>query len=146
MNTPPTSAVLQGLFRRESRSLLQYVREAYPWTRADEQPVLDELQKLITEEEQSTAALAEFLLRHHINLPYLGAYPDYTTVNYVGLDFLLPRLVNEQRRSLAALEADLGLLTDPDARQAVGQVLEMKRRHLHKLEELAARQPVTAGG
>jgi hypothetical protein len=145
VNTPPTSAVLQTILRREGRSLLQYIREAYPWAKVDEQPILADLQKLIDDESRSTAGLAAFLLRHHINLPYMGAYPDFTCVNYVSLDFLLPRLVNEQRRAVAALEADLALLTEPDARQTVEKILEMKRRHLQKLEELAARQPMPTG-
>ncbi len=138
-----SAATLQAILRRESRSLLQYVREAYPWAKSGEQKTLSELDRLIDEEANSTAALARFLLRHHVRLPYLGAYPShFTNVNYVGLDFLLPRLVEHQRGAIAALERDLAKLSDEDSRQQVQPILEMKRRHLKRLEELAA--PVAA--
>lgn len=137
-------AVLQNIFRREGRSLLQYVSEAYPWTRAGEQKPLAELHKMIAEEGQANADLATFLRRRHVPLPYLGAYPDFTTVNYVRFDFLLPRLVEAQRQGISALEHDLASLTDAVARQEVEKILELKRRHLQKLEELAAPAPAGA--
>jgi hypothetical protein len=136
---------LQNIFRREGRSLLQYVAEAYPWARVDDQATLAELQKMIAEEAQATGALASYMRRHHVELPYLGAYPDYTPLNYVGIDFLLPRLVEAQRQSVEALDKDLASLTDVDYRRQVEQTLEMKRRHLKKLEELASRHPAPVG-
>jgi hypothetical protein len=144
VNDSATIAVVQNIVRRESRSLLQYIQEAYPWTRTDEQPVLTELAKLTAEEAKSTTGLATYLLRRlHAHLPHLGQYPQqFTSINYVGLDFLLPRLLQDQRHAIAELEKDLGKLTCTDARTQVEKVLEMKRRHLKKLEELAA--PVAA--
>jgi hypothetical protein len=143
VNDSATIAVLQNIVRRESRSLLQYIQEAYPWTTANAQPVLTELARLTAEEAKSTTDLATYLLRQlHAPLPHLGQYPQqFTSINYVGVDFLLPRLVHEQRHAIAELEKDLGKLTNPDARQRVEKVLDMKRRHLKKLEELAAPVP-----
>ena len=100
---------------------------------------------LIAEEADATAGLATWMRRQHIKLPYLAAYPDFTPLNFVSLDFLLARLVEAQKKAVAALEIDLAALTDATARQEVETILTMKKRHLQKLEELATPQPATAG-
>src|SRR5690242_19805271 len=113
----PTYTLLQGLMRREGRSLLQYVREAFPWTNAEEGDALARLRTIIEEEDRSLAALGRFLTRNHRTLPYLGSFPmDFTTLNFVSLDHLLPQLVDSQRRAIADLERDLNNLGDPEAR------------------------------
>ena len=43
-------ALLQDVLRRESRSLLQYVREAFPWTTPEERELLAKLRQLTDEE------------------------------------------------------------------------------------------------
>jgi hypothetical protein len=143
---PRTAAVLQDVVRRESRSLLQYVSEAFPWATSEERAALTQLQKLIDEERQSAAALGRFLVRRRADPPYLGPYPtEYTTINYVSLDHLLPLLLENERRSVTLLERDLAALTHSEARAQVEQVLAMKRRHLETLRAMAPAQPAAAG-
>jgi hypothetical protein len=140
-----TETLLQEILRRESRSLLSYAAEAYPWTTARGGEVLDFLQRLIAEEKDAVAALGRFLVRRRIPLPYLGAYPTaFTTVNFISLDWLLPRLVEEERRSLGQLDADLDGIHDADARAAVEKLAAVKRRHLPALEAFAGPQPQPA--
>jgi hypothetical protein len=143
VNDLATITVLQNILRRESRSLLQYVQEAFPWTTVAAQPLLTELAVLGTEEAKLTTELATYLVRRlHGTLPHLGQFPQqFTSINYVGLDFLLPRLVHEQRHGIAELEKDLSKLTHPEARPLVETLLDIKRRHLKKLEERAAAVP-----
>jgi hypothetical protein len=138
-----TAAVLRDIIRRESRSLLQYVHDSYPWATSEEEAAQVELRTLIDEEIEATAALSALLQRHHLRLPYLGAFPDYTSFNFVALDHLLRHLVAEQCRTLAALERDVAVLLDPEAQLPVEKLVEMKRRHLKTLETLAARHPET---
>jgi hypothetical protein len=135
----PTATRLQTILRRESRSFLQFVAEAYPWTTPKERAALETLLKLIAYEREGVVMLGRFLVHRHVELPYLGTYPEnFTTMMFVSLEFLLPRLVDEQRQGIDALEADLALVTDPAARAAVEQLLDRKRRHLPILEDLAA--------
>jgi hypothetical protein len=135
---PQDAAVLEGIIRREGRSLLQYVSEAFPWVSAGTDGALTELRRLTAEERDAVGALTRFLARRRHTVPYLGAYPmAFTTMNYVSLGHLLPRLLEHQRRALAALEADRQALTDAEARAEVDKVLEMKRKHLQTLEALA---------
>jgi hypothetical protein len=134
--------VLQDLLRRESRSVLTYVAEAYPWTTWAEEKTLADLQQLIAAEREAVACLGRFLVRQRIPLPYLPPYPaHFTTINFLALEFLLPRLIEQERRSIADLERDLAALKDPAAKAEVEKLLTLKRRHLPRLEELASAQP-----
>ncbi len=141
-----TQAVLQDLLRRESLSLLQYAGEAFPWAKSEDRATLDRLKQVIAEDKASIAGLGRFLARHRILPGYLGTYPmSYTSLGFVSLRFFLPRLLQEQRRAVADLERDLAAVTDPEVKAQLEGMLEMKRRHLATLEELAAaRQPEPA--
>jgi hypothetical protein len=133
--------VLQDLLRRESRSVLIYVAEAYPWTTWAEEKTLADLQRLIAAEREAVACLGRFLVRCRIPLPYLPPYPaHFTTINFLALDYLLPRLIEQERRSIADLERDLAAIKDPAAHAEVEKLLALKRRHLPRLEELASTQ------
>lgn len=144
MTDAVSQLVLQQVLRRQGRSLLQYVREAFPWARAGEDKALAELLEIIEEDRQALADLGRFLARRRVPLPYIGSFPaDFTTVNFVALDHLLPRLLEEQRREVGALEADVSAAADPEAREQLARLLDLKRRHLGVLERLASenRQP-----
>lgn len=139
--------LLQNILVREGHSLLQFLVDAYPWTRPEEQPLLEQIQKMIAEEKQAAANLAGFLRRQRIPLPYVGPYPNrYLNLLFVSLDFLLPRLVAHQQEAIAQLEQDLKAIPDLEARRQVESLLAVKSRHLKKLKELAARaaKPVHA--
>jgi rubrerythrin len=140
-----TVTVLQDIIRRESRSLLQYVSEAFPWITAEEQAALAQFQKLAEEQRTGLTALTRYLTREHQPLPYIGPYPDwFTTINYVSWEYLLPHLVSHERESLTHLEHSLAELSDATARERVQTLVDMKRRHLQTLEALAAAHPQTA--
>jgi hypothetical protein len=140
---PHSQAVLQDVVRRESRSLLSYIGDAFPWTTAAGGPALASLRQAVRDEGAAVTALGRFLVRHHAGLPYLGSYPaSFTSWNFVALDFLLPRLVEEERRTIAELEAALPPLAEA-VRGPVQALLAVKRRNLETLQALAAR-PVPA--
>jgi hypothetical protein len=134
----PDAAVLEMAIRREGRSLLQYVSEAFPWAKSVGDTTPGKVRDLAREERDAVAALSKFLARRRHTPPYLGPYPmAFTTMNFVSLDYLLPRLADDGRRAVAALERDRAALADADARAAVEKMLDMKRRHLKALEALA---------
>src|SRR5262249_41257478 len=123
---PQSRAVLTDLARKESRSLLQYVRDAFPWTTAEEHAGLEWLQRVIQEEEEATASVVRFLYKHRVPPPYIGPYPiSFTTINFISLDHLIPLLVEHERRALADLERQAGLVADAEARTLVQRTLEM---------------------
>ena len=62
---------------------------------------------------------------------------DYTTLNFVSLDHLLPQLVASHRRAIADLGRDLMSLEEPQVRAMVEVLLAQKQQHLQSLEKLA---------
>ncbi len=132
------AAVLEAVVRREGRSLLQYLSDAYPWTNSAGDTTPDKVRELAREERDALAGLTKFLARRRHAVPYLGAFPmAFTTMNFVSLDYLLPRLVEDGRRALDALQRDHAALTDADARAELDKFLDLKRRHVKALEALA---------
>jgi hypothetical protein len=134
----PDAALLEAIIRREGRSLLQYQSEAFPWPKTSGDPTPEKVRQLAREERDAVGSLVRFLSRRRHTVPYLGAFPmAFTTMNFVSLDFVLPRLAEDGRRAVADLERDRAALTDAEARAEVDRFLEMKRRHLKALEALA---------
>jgi hypothetical protein len=136
---PKDAALLETIVRREGRSLLQYVAEAFPWTKSPGDPLVDQVRDLARQERDAVAALTKFLARRRHTVPYLGSFPmRFTTMNFVSLDYLVPRLVEDGRQAIAALERDRAALTDADGRAEADRLLDLKRRHLKALEALKA--------
>lgn len=136
VNEHRDNSILRELFRRESRTFLQYVREAFPWTRTGGEDAVGRIHRLAEAEQQTAARIAQLLQKRHEPLPYLGQFPmDYTTQNFVALDHLLPLLREEQERDVAALDRDVAALTNPEARAVVQQLLDVKRAHLSQLQK-----------
>ncbi len=138
MISPQDASRLEQVVRRESRSLLQYVNDSFPWVRDGGDAPLTKLKASAHEEADAVGNLARFLARRHYLIGHLDSYPaNFTTMNFVSLDYLLPRLAESQRQLVAALEGDRAALADGDARAEVDRMLDVKRRHLKALEALA---------
>jgi hypothetical protein len=136
---PRTRDLLQEIVGRESHSLLMYIADAFPWTTSKGAETLTRLHQLSKAEAEAIRALGRFLARHRIAPPPMGAFPaSFTTLNFVALDHLLPRLLDAQRSSIAALEKDLPALTSPEARAEVEKLLAVKQKTRAGLETLAA--------
>src|SRR5262245_59526035 len=134
-----TQALLQDIVRRASRSMLQYVGESYPWAGDGEADVLAKVQAIIAEEEQAVEGLAAFLRKKRIGIPYLGSYPEnFTHINYVSLDYLLPKLLEWQCGWVGILEKDESLIADAEPKAEVEKLVAVARRHRDELEKLVA--------
>jgi hypothetical protein len=139
---PQTQMLLQEILRRESRSALRYVAEAFPWTTSTEEKALVSLQQIIAAERKAVVGLGQYLIRQRAPLPFLPSYPaSFTTINFLAFDYVLPMLIEHQRRSIADVERDLAALKDPGARVEVEKLLAVKRQHLPQLEALVPSQP-----
>jgi len=144
VNAAQDAALLETVIRREGRSLLQYVSEAHPWTRSAGDPTPEKVRTLAREERDALAGLTKFLARRRHLVPYLGAFPmAFTTLNFVSLDYLLPRLAEDSRRAIDALQRDRAALADAEARAELDKLLEVKRRH-HKALEALSTAPAAA--
>ncbi|MBM4068924.1 MAG: hypothetical protein FJ271_08260 [Planctomycetes bacterium] len=135
---PASLAILHDLVRREGRSLLQYVSESFPWTTPDERAALLEFQKIVDEDLEGAARIARFLNRHKVRTGGpLGPFPmAFTNINYMSLEHLLPILQDNQRRRIDELTADLKKVADPECRRHLEAFIDLKRRHLARLESM----------
>lgn len=132
-----TQAILQDVVARESRSLLSYIGDAYPWTTAAGESRLAALRGAVEQEAAAVMAVGKFLQRNRISPPPLGQYPSrFTSWNFIALDYLAPALVEAERRSIAELEADLKKVAEKPARDQLSALLEVKRQTLTTLEGL----------
>src|SRR5262249_57477855 len=103
-----TQTTLQEILRRESRSVLSYVGDAYPWTTARGDAALTKLRHLVADERAAVAGLGRLLTRHRLPMVYLGSYPtSFTTINFLALDYLLPPLIAFEGQSLPHLQLHL---------------------------------------
>ncbi|MBL8797505.1 MAG: hypothetical protein JNM56_26635 [Planctomycetia bacterium] len=140
MTDAKLTATLQALLAREGRSLLQFMGDAFPWARFEEQEKLALLRKMIDDERDAAAALGAYLRRRRVPVLPLDPYPlSYSSLQFVALDYLLPQLVEQQRKGVEALQRDLAAIQQPDARQPLEHLLHVKQWHLTKLQELAAK-------
>lgn len=122
-----------------SSSLLQYVSESFPWSARNAASAIDAVVALAHEEGDAVAKLSRWLQKQHVRQPAHGAYPShFTTMNFVAIDYLLPRLIAENERELAEVERIASRAEDDEDHQVVQGFLEMKRRHLQTLKDLTA--------
>ena len=137
MIDPASQTALASLVRRQAGSLLQYIRDAFPWTTPTEEPALARVKQLAHDEEQSTQGLVRFLRKRRVTPPATGSYPSgFTTINFISFKHLVPMLVEYERNSIATIEKQQDDIIDGEVQHLFHDVLEMKRRHLHSLEHL----------
>src|SRR5262245_41497894 len=106
-----TSEFLQVLLRKETRSLLQYASESFPWAPAKHEKELKALRHMAKTELEGLALLAKVMSRHKIGIPFAGAYPQsFTTMNFIDWSFFLPLLIADQKERIEDLQEGLGWL------------------------------------
>jgi hypothetical protein len=137
--------LLNDVVRRDSRSLLVYIGEAFPWTSPRGTAALLQLRTIVARHNAAVLALAKFLTRQHLLPGSHGSYPSsFTTLNFLALEHLLPRLIDAERRSLADLERDVNQITDATAKAEAAKLLAVKRQNLTELEAIKASPPESA--
>ena len=135
------SASHQALCRKialGAHSLLQYVSDSAPYVTGESAGVLKKVLALAQEERDAITRVVRWLQRNHLPAAKLGGFPShFTTLNFVTLGYLLPKLVAENATLIAELELLLGQTNDEEARPFIESYLDMKRRHLATLTDLS---------
>jgi hypothetical protein len=135
---PTMRDTLTDIYRRERLSFLQYVRQAAAYAGPADRPVLERVRELGAVEAAGLDGLAEYLDRNHVSIPHVGAFPTpFTNYNFVAVRKLLPHLVEDEARGLAALERDVAVLPPGESRTWAEKLAESKRMHLTELVKIA---------
>ena len=142
MSASETTDRLVEAYRRERLSFLQYVRQATPYAGPADRQLLERVRALADAEAAELDGFGEFLDAERASVPYLGAFPStFTNYNFVAIRKLVPRLIEDQRLGLEALQADIAALPAGSAQTRLEKLAEAKRMHLTELEKLA--EPAT---
>lgn len=130
-------ALIARIVSMGSASLLQYVNDSVPYAAAKSAPALQKIQAIAKEERERIANFLRLLQKQHLRRPALGAYPShFTTINFVSIDYLIPRLITEHEREVAELQAWLQGFDDEAIRFLAVGYLDLKTAHLKTLKEL----------
>jgi hypothetical protein len=136
--SPADASRLQGIYRRESRSLLHYVRQAAPWAGPDKE-LLATVNRIADEATVALEAFAAVFDANRITPPEAGSFPmAYTDLNFVAVRWLVPKLVAELTAAAGAVERDAGAIADPAAREALRRLADLHRKHLAELAGLTS--------
>jgi len=123
------------------RSLLQYSADAWPWTGSGSTVPRATVESLTAEQSGRVRKLAELLDRRGWTIDF-GVFPDFTGLHFLSLDFVLPRLVENQRAVVKEIEMAIPKCTgDPDGAALLLEILAGERSVLAKLEELSRSKP-----
>ena len=129
---------LLAIYTRERLSFQQYVRQATPYAGPADRATLARVRELAGAESAAMDRLGEYLDRHRVTLPHLGAFPSpFTNYNFIAVNKLLPPLREDEARGIAALDRDVTALPVGEARTMVVELAAAKRVHLSELEKLA---------
>ncbi len=129
--------LIYDILAREASSLLSYLSGAWPWSSSKERDSARQLQSLVDDEMQAQRRLGETLRKHRM-IPPSARFPmSFTTLHFLALDYLLPKVLNEQQALLVQLEKDQTQL-DEAGKEALEPFLAMKQQHLEQLTNLTA--------
>jgi hypothetical protein len=132
-------AILNRLFAKLDCSLARYVSYARPWARRP-YLLLGALARTLNHDHEAFAAGVARLIGARRGTVRSCVFPmDFTSYNDVSLDYLAPKLLENQRSLIAtAKECAEQLAHDPDARRFIKTIVSSSRQHAALLAELIA--------
>jgi bacterioferritin (cytochrome b1) len=136
MNSSEAVEVLNRLLHVLCRSLPMYLRDARPWTGPGQPRAQQAIDNLVRDQHMYAQRVAEAIAELEGG-PDPGRFPiEFTAVHDLAIDFLLQKVIEQERRDLAAIErsaADLG--STPSLRSLAEEILGNARGHLEILEK-----------
>ena len=133
-------SILERSFRRECRSLTQYIGDSWPWTHRSDREAQELVHSIMADERRWAEQLAA-LITERGGVPRMGSYPlEFTNSNlhYVALDYMLRRLADYLENNMAALRADQAAASDDPALQSLlGQMIERQTGQIDALRKRA---------
>jgi hypothetical protein len=112
MNAFEAIPVLERLLKLLCRSLPAYLADARPWAQAGDHRIQAELDRLVSDQQMYASRVAEAISQYG-GRPDPGRFPmSMTAKNDLSLEFLLSEVIDDQRRTAAAVQNCAALLED----------------------------------
>ena len=126
------------------RSLPLYLSYTTPWTREGDDKATAALKHIVGDQQQLAGRIADVILE--MGPIDLGEYPiEFYDLHDLSLEFLLTKLVEYQKKSVAKLERIAPELQEDRVAGALAEeALGAARGHLETLEELVSKLKVAA--
>lgn len=131
---------LNRLLRVLHRSLPMYLADGQPWTGRRDDPAEETLRNVVADQQDICIRLADYIIDGGGTVDD-GEYPmEFTDLNFLALDSLLPRLVEYQKEDVATIEHIIAWLPadEPEALALAQEALGQERAHLEMLESVQA--------
>lgn len=129
--------VLNRLVSLHHRSLPNYLQYASPtWHRGDER-AREVLQQIVISQQEIEKRLVDLIVQQDGVVDY-GAFPmAFTGYHDLSFDFLLGKLLEDQRQHIATIESCISHL-EGRAKAVAQEALGEAKAHLDSLEELSS--------
>jgi hypothetical protein len=134
-----TADVLNRLLAIHYRSLPMYLIWASPYRRPEDEHAWNTIQQIVEDQKALSARIVELIVERNWRVDY-GDFPiTFTGSHDLSLDFLIRRLVQWQKGTIAAIqECYDALADDPVAQGLADECLGTAKAHLEILQELLA--------
>ena len=137
--------LLQRVIALGARSLLQYITDSSPWATERTHEALTDIFAMARQERSEVGSLIRYQLKHHISPGPLESYPaHFTLMNFVTVEYLLPKLADDASAQIAEIEKSLNAVEDEEVRSLIVSYVQMKQHHLQRLQELSKTYQETA--
>jgi hypothetical protein len=133
-------SILERAFRRECRSLTQYLGDSWPWTHRSDREAQELVHSIMADERRWAEQFAS-LITERGGVPRMGSYPlEFTNSNlhYVSLDYMLRRLADYLEQKLHDVRSDVAATVGDSALEPLlRQMIERKGGQIEALRKLA---------
>ena len=138
--------LLNRLLADQRFSLVDYLNDARPWTHRGNEALLEALHQIVEHHQHYAQRLADAIADRD-GLVNSGTYPmSFTSLNDLALDYLLGRLIENQRRNIQLHERCVAeLREDPQASSLASEVLGSDRAQLEMLMEFVPTNEAVPG-
>ena len=145
MSNETAIEILNELLGYESQSILPHLGESgvfVSWASADERRIVN---RMMDEKTEHLAWLVETI--HNLGgeaLPVRGGISS-TTIHYLELNHLLPKVLEDRKRILSAYESAASQVgSNPLAGEVIGKIITRQRRHIEQLTQMTGKVALTA--
>jgi hypothetical protein len=125
---------LLGVFQY---SLASYLRYAHPWTHAGNARLFEAVRQIGAAHQAYVRRIGELILKRRGNVEAGGFPTRFAAYNYLALDYLAERLVDQAQELIQEIAwCVAGLGDDSEARLMAEDILASERQHHRRLTEL----------